>query len=62
MSESGYRVRLTVEVVLSADPIEGVLRHPHGAGKPFAGWVALIRALELALDTERAHSASSPPG
>jgi hypothetical protein len=40
---------------LTADPIQGLLRHPHGADKPFAGWVALIRAVELALEDERLH-------
>ncbi|HEU5029127.1 MAG TPA: hypothetical protein VFV01_29745 [Spirillospora sp.] len=40
---------------LTGDPIQGVLRHPHGADKPFAGWMALVRALELALQDERAH-------
>ncbi|MEV6156831.1 hypothetical protein AB0L53_41445 [Nonomuraea sp. NPDC052129] len=60
MSESGQRARLTVDVDLSADPIEGVLGHRHGADKPFVGWVALIRALELALDAERVHPDSPP--
>ena len=46
------RVLLTVEVDPVSDPIEGVLRHRHGPDMPFAGWTALIRALELALGTE----------
>ncbi|MET8159683.1 hypothetical protein ABZT47_25220 [Sphaerisporangium sp. NPDC005289] len=62
MSDSGHRVRLTVEVDLLADPIEGVLRHEHGADKPFAGWMSLIRAFELALDDERLRPAPPPPG
>jgi hypothetical protein len=48
-----------VDVDLSADPIAGVLRHRNGPDKPFAGWIALIRGLELALDDERLHS--GPP-
>jgi hypothetical protein len=40
---------------LTTDPIQGVLRHPHGSDKPFAGWVALVRAVELALQDERRH-------
>ncbi|GAA3818536.1 hypothetical protein GCM10022226_43830 [Sphaerisporangium flaviroseum] len=62
MSDSGHRTRLTVDVDLAATPIEGVLRHEHGADKPFAGWVALIRALELALDDERLRPAPPPSG
>src|SRR4051812_45991593 len=46
-------IELTID--LTADPIEGLLRHPHGADKPFAGWMALVRAMELALDDERRH-------
>jgi hypothetical protein len=46
------RILLTVEVDPVSDPIEGVLRHRHGPDMPFAGWTALIRALELALGIE----------
>ncbi|NKZ04267.1 hypothetical protein [Actinomadura latina] len=47
--------RLAVAVDLMAEPITGVLRHRHGADKSFAGWVALVRAVELALEEERGH-------
>jgi hypothetical protein len=50
---SAAEIELTID--LTADPIEGLLRHPHGADKPFAGWMALIRAVELALEDERRH-------
>lgn len=46
-------IELTIDLAL--DPIEGLLRHPHGADKPFVGWMALIRAVELALEDERRH-------
>lgn len=54
--------RLVVDVDLSAEPIAGVLRHLNGLDKPFAGWIALIRALELALEAERLRSAPPPSG
>jgi hypothetical protein len=53
VSDSRRHTRLTVDIDLTADPIQGVLRHQRGPDKPFAGWIALIRVLELALDTER---------
>jgi hypothetical protein len=65
VSDSRRHARLTVDIDLTIGPIQGVLRHQHGADMPFAGWVALIRALELALDIERAQSdppADPPPG
>jgi hypothetical protein len=61
VSHSRHRTVLSVDVDLDVDPIEGVLRHEHGADKPFAGWVGLIRALELALDDERLHPAPGRP-
>ncbi|WP_406460071.1 hypothetical protein OH768_35705 [Streptomyces sp. NBC_01622] len=45
-----------MDLDLNAEPVQGVLRHEYGPDKPFAGWVALIRALELALDDERRHN------
>jgi hypothetical protein len=54
MNDSQQRVQLTIEVDSAADPIQGVVRHPCGADKPFAGWTALVRAIELALAAERA--------
>jgi hypothetical protein len=53
-------IDLTID--LTTDPIQGLLRHPHGADKPFAGWVALIRAVEQALDDERLHRDTPRPG
>jgi hypothetical protein len=44
---------IDMSVDLAAEPIEGVLRHRHGADKPFTGWTALVRAVELALEDER---------
>jgi hypothetical protein len=46
---------LALAVDLTAEPIAGVLRHRHGADKSFAGWVAFVRAVELALEEERGH-------
>jgi hypothetical protein len=54
------QIDLTVD--LTTDPIQGVLRHPNGADKPFAGWMALVRAIELALDDERCHRSSRGQG
>jgi len=59
VSDSPQRVQLSLEIDLAADPITGVLRHEHGADRPFAGWMALVRALELALDIERGET--DPP-
>lgn len=52
VGDSGQHTRLTVDIDLTTDPIQGVLRHQHGTDKPFAGWMALIRAVELTLDIE----------
>jgi hypothetical protein len=63
VSDSPRHTRLTVDVDTTADPIQGVLRHRLGPDMPFAGWVALIRALEVALDIERGRPdpPTSPP-
>jgi hypothetical protein len=60
VSDSQQHTRLTVDIDLTIDPIQGILRHQHGADKPFAGWMALIRVLELALDIERVQPDSRP--
>jgi hypothetical protein len=51
----GPAAEIDLLIDLTTEPIQGVLRHPHGADKPFAGWVALIRVVELALEAERLH-------
>jgi hypothetical protein len=63
VSDSQRYTRLTVDVDTTIDPIQGVLRHRHGPDMSFAGWVALIRAMELALDIERVRPdpPASPP-
>jgi hypothetical protein len=45
--------RLTVDFDLQADPIAGVVHDDGGHGQPFAGWMALTRTIELALDAAR---------
>jgi hypothetical protein len=53
-------VCLTIELDLSADPIAGVVRHGIGPGEPFAGWMALTRAIELTIEAIRGHVGSVP--
>lgn len=66
MNDFRHRRRPTAEIHLTidltTDPIQGLLRHPHGADKPFAGWVALIRAVEQALEDERLDRDAPRPG
>lgn len=51
--------RVTIDVDPKADPIAGVVHAGAGQGQEFAGWMALIRAIEVAVDTAR-HA--RPPG
>ncbi|MBO2445275.1 hypothetical protein [Actinomadura nitritigenes] len=62
MSARRPTARIDVTVDLTTEPIQGVLRHRHGADKPFTGWTALVRAVELALDDERRHRALGGQG
>jgi hypothetical protein len=52
------RCRLILEVDLAADPISGVLRDGSGRARPFSGWMALTRTIELGLGAAR--DATSP--
>jgi hypothetical protein len=45
--------RLTIDFDLQAEPIAGVVQGDDGHGQPFAGWMALTRAIELTLDAAR---------
>jgi hypothetical protein len=47
------RARLTIDFDLRADPIAGVVHDASGHGEPFAGWMALTRAIERTLDAAR---------
>lgn len=46
-------VRLTIDFDLRASPIAGIVRDGRGHGEPFAGWMALTRTIERALDAAR---------
>ncbi|GIH21446.1 hypothetical protein [Rugosimonospora africana] len=54
MTQAPRQIRLIVDIEQVGDPICGTLRSEHGTDQPFAGWTALIRAVERALATERA--------
>jgi len=53
--------RLTIDFDLQADPIAGVVHDDGGHGQPFAGWMALTRAIELTLDAARRASTDDEP-
>jgi hypothetical protein len=44
--------RLTIEVHPWTDPIAGVV-HDGRSGQRFAGWMALVRAIEVAVEATR---------
>jgi hypothetical protein len=44
--------RLTIEVDPWSDPMTGVVHDGRGE-QPFAGWMALVRAIEVAVETTR---------
>lgn len=46
-------IRLILDLDPAADPIGGVVRAGEGDAKPFAGWIALTRTIELSLDGAR---------
>jgi hypothetical protein len=48
-SQTTVTVELTLRV--GADPIAGELRGADGAGRPFVGWIAMVRSLEDAITT-----------
>lgn len=52
MSAPEY-ARLTIDFDLQADPIAGMVRDDGGHGRPFAGWMALTRAIERTLEAAR---------
>jgi hypothetical protein len=45
---------LIVDIEQVCDPICGTVRCEHGPDRTFAGWTALIRAVERTLAAERA--------
>jgi hypothetical protein len=53
-----HLTHLTLELDAKANPVAGVVRDANGSGEPFVGWIALTRAIELAL--ERAASPAPP--
>jgi hypothetical protein len=52
---------LTIEFDPNADPISGVLRDGAGGGARFVGWMALTRAIELAVEAARHASVQDSP-
>ena len=44
---------MTIDFDLGCNPIAGVVRDGRGHSEPFAGWMALTRTIERALDTAR---------
>jgi len=46
-------VRVTIDFDLRGSPIAGVMRDGRGHSEPFAGWMALTRTIERALDAAR---------
>jgi len=46
-------VRVTIDFDLGCNPIAGVVRDGRGHSEPFAGWMALTRTIERALDAAR---------
>lgn len=58
------RTRLTLELEVQADPMAGVVHDASGASEPFVGWIALTRAIELALEraASPAPDSASHPG
>jgi hypothetical protein len=62
VSSRSQTAQIDLTVDLTTDPIQGVLRHRNGTDKPFIGWMALVRAVEVALDDERRHSSSREQG
>jgi hypothetical protein len=59
---SDDRARLTLEFDVDADPVAGVVRDAGGGGEPFVGWIALTRAIELALEAARLERVQPPVG
>jgi hypothetical protein len=54
--------RLTLEFDLTADPVGGTVSDDDGARRPFSGWMALTRTIEMSLDAAReAATAASQP-
>jgi hypothetical protein len=45
--------RLVIELDLAGGPLRGVVHDDLGHAEPFAGWMALIRTIELKLDAAR---------
>ena len=45
---STTNARITLELLVGADPIRGSLEHADGRSEPFWGWLELIAALERA--------------
>jgi hypothetical protein len=62
VTNSRRSIRLTVDVDLTTDAIQGVLRHDAGPDQPFAGWTAFVRAVEVALDNGRLRPPTTPTG
>lgn len=59
------RARLSIEVDVTAEPIEGWLRAEDGIVRPFAGYMELVTVLEAAFSaarsTDLAHKSPLPP-
>jgi hypothetical protein len=53
------RAQLTLELELGSEPVAGVLRDPDNTPRPFVGWIALTRAIELALERVSATAITS---
>lgn len=54
---SDTHTRLVLELDLAADPVRGIVHDARGDARPFSGWMALTRTIELSLDEARRRSA-----
>lgn len=60
---SDVRIRVLLELDLSADSISGLLSVDGGRQRPFCGWLALARELDAALAAARPPPPpDTPPG
>ncbi len=57
---SDRRACLTLELNVEAEPVAGVVRDASGVDAPFVGWIALTRAIELALEAARVGPQPAP--
>jgi hypothetical protein len=56
------RVRLVLDLDVRAEVITGAVRDGPGGDVPFVGWMALTRAIELAIEAGRSGGAPAASG